>query len=78
MAPITIDKNIEMPDRPGSGGGSYPKYPWKTMDIGDSFLFPAEMKEQSVRSLPYEAGKTHGRKFTVRKTEEGFRCWRIA
>lgn len=68
---VAIDKTIPLPR-----GKTQGKYPWREMEVGDSFLFPAE------KAFPRQAARTAGqrlnRKFTVRKTDEGFRCWRIA
>jgi hypothetical protein len=60
------------------GAGRPPKYPWATMKIGDSFLFPDHLKSQSCYNIAKYGGLRNGVKFSVRKTDEGYRCWRIA
>lgn len=58
---------------------SLSRYPWREMQVGDSFLFPANVIN------PYQCARVWsssvvcpGRKYIARKTDEGIRCWRIA
>jgi hypothetical protein len=47
----------------------------RAMEVGDSFALGKGIKPTSVRVLsgsPYVPGK-----FSVRKTADGYRCWRI-
>lgn len=53
------------------------KYPWKTLEIGDSFLFPASHMSPH-QAVSYANLKFAPRKFTSRKTPEGVGCWRVA
>ena len=55
------------------------KYPFEKMKVGDSFLVPPETKYETVRYSFYRFihRKNLNWKFTVRKTPEGHRCWRI-
>ena len=70
---IKIDRDIPMPDNIGRGGIS--RYPWDTMEIGESFVI--EIKIASFRRLATHAGPRHGRKFATRKMPDGsYRCWR--
>ena len=51
------------------------RYLWHEMKVGDSFLFPPE-----VRTTPQAGGRlpqTGPAKYTLRKTAEGVRCWRV-
>lgn len=48
-------------------------YPFDTMEVGDSFL----AEEANVRSAAGQYSKRHGRKFTTRAVEGGYRVWRI-
>lgn len=54
------------------------KYPFRTMDVGQSFFVPND--GSGVRALQRRvAGSTcriKDRKFTVRQVEGGVRCWR--
>jgi hypothetical protein len=69
---IKIDDNVPMP------AGYYSiKYPWMEMEVGQSFLVPAETKLPAIRRLA-TMRRPDGRRFSVRKTPDGYRCWRIA
>lgn len=70
-----IESNITMPKPHNLHRG---KYPWREMQIGDSFLVGPEVMEPTIRAGASLAGKRHGREFAVRRTPEGLRCWRIA
>ena len=72
---IKIQKNIAMPKNLGTGR---PKYPWKELEVGESFLFPEGLGESGIHSNAQSTGKRLNRKFAIRKTPEGYRCWRIA
>lgn len=50
------------------------RYPFAVMKVKDSFL----TTDESVRAAAAQYGARHGKKFTVSKTREGFRCWRTA
>ena len=71
--PIKIDKGISMPKFNGDKG----RFPFEKMEIGDSFLFPKETEKYSVHSMTYTAGRKLNKKFSIRNTAEGFRCWRV-
>ena len=73
---ICIDKNIPIPPRIRSGGRK-PKYPWDTVEIGDSFLL-ATSNVDSAHAQAGHAAVRYGIKLSVRKTNEGYRVWRIA
>jgi len=45
----------------------------KRMKVGDSFLLPKERGRTTIINY----GRAHGMKFKMRRTEEGFRCWRV-
>ena len=71
---IKIEKNIPMP---AQKRGPPSKYRWADMEVGDSFLFPSTLSLASCRTLAWGASKRLGRKFSVMKTSDGNRCWRI-
>jgi hypothetical protein len=75
---IQIDKNVPLP-APKRGVGSA-KYPWRLLEVGDSFLFSGANKHgKSASAQAIRAGRVLGRKFTVRKMDDGsYRCWRVA
>lgn len=65
---IKIEKNKPMPQRN--------KYPFRDMNIGDSFLFPAQVKDP--HSAAAVASRNYApKKFAARVTPEGVRCWRV-
>jgi len=66
---IEIEKGIAIPERNLSSGRAC-KYPWKTMEIGDSF-FVSDTKPNSGM-----ASKIYGRKFVSRTVDGGIRVWR--
>jgi len=56
------------------------RYPWKKMEVGDSFLFPKEISHPQVGSIVAKATKRYSRmgcKYVTRKTDEGIRVWRV-
>lgn len=72
---IKIEAGIPF-ENPKGTRGTGPKYPWRTMEVGDSFLFPPRLKTAS--SQAWMANKLYSpRKFAARSTPEGVRCWRL-
>ena len=69
---IVIQKDVPVPVK--SKGK---KYPYDTMDVGDSF-FVDSANLQVMCNLNYRAGKKHERKFIARKENDGIRVWREA
>ena len=75
-----IEKGIEVPF-----GNRRTVYPFKEMEVGDSFLVtPADYEELRTvaRRIPPSAnrfGKNHNMKFSIRlmKKENGIRVWRV-
>lgn len=74
IANFKIDKNVPMP-----APYSRTKYPFRLMEIGDSFVIPDGVARQYISSYAANAGKRLGRKFSVRKAADGsVRCWRVS
>lgn len=67
-----IEKNIPLPEI-----GS--KYPYKTMEVGDSFLITNPSINNRGYPISYLPRKNSGitGKFAQRTTPEGIRVWRI-
>ncbi len=71
---IKIDRGVPMPARP-TPPGRKTRYQWEKMEVGDSFLFPRGLRGAHQQAA--QASKKYGRTFRVRKTPDGFRCWRV-
>ena len=69
-----VDRGYEMPaPRPVFG-----KYPFKTMEVGESFFVALEdmAGPKRMHSTAYNYGKRLGKKFVARRVEGGVRVWR--
>jgi hypothetical protein len=64
---IKIESGIPMPA----------KFPFAEMKVGDSFLVPESTSRNVVTVYARRHAIKTGMKFTIRKTSEGYRCWRI-
>jgi hypothetical protein len=72
---IKIEKNIPIP-APGTRGGVYP---FGQMEVGDSFLAGLSSQDKlKAASASHWFGKRNSKKFSVLKTDGGFRVWRVA
>jgi hypothetical protein len=67
---VKIEKGVPMP---GLGVGRSRKYPWREMEVGDSFVI-----QKSAYAQAQLASKRTGFKFSVRKVDGAYRVWRIA
>jgi len=67
---IEINKHIPIPPNKTKA-----PLPYKSMEIGDSFLVP-DSSLQAVCNSNYRAGKKLGMKFVAKKEEKGIRVWR--
>ena len=66
---MQIEKNIPIPT----------SYPFKDMQVGDSFLVPDGVHRSTVSVAAKRFGDKHGMKFTVRLAPgRSLRCWRTA
>lgn len=73
----TIEKNFPPPNPRRKNE----KYPFKAMDIGDSFNAGILCAAGRVRlsSAASQHASRYGKKFTTHKSEDGsVRCWRVA
>jgi len=68
MTEFTIEKDV--PIKPRS------KYPFEEMEPGDSFHFD-EWMLGAVNTAAYRYSRKLGIKLTIRKTDDGYRCWRV-
>ena len=82
---LKIEKNIPIPSREyGRNGSPKTKYPFREMEIGDSFYVSAIGKgetqaiSRNILNSASSYNKKHKRKkFTTRIVAGGIRCWRI-
>lgn len=60
-------------------GISYPaeRFPFSSMEIGDSFLLSPDTKRMTVQVAALRYRKKTGKAFAIRKTSQGYRCWRV-
>lgn len=55
------------------------KYPWLTMEVGESFAFPLTIKAESSWTITSSANRNYApRQFMTRKLNGEIRCWRVA
>lgn len=69
---IQVENNVPIPK-----GRTTNIYPYKAMDVGDSF-FIDDTDMQVVLNANWRASKRLNMKFTARKEGAGVRVWRIA
>jgi len=74
---IQIEKDVPITDGRGVGKsvGRPMKYPWPSMQVGDSFK--ADVAPDVLRASASKYGRSHGVKFVVRVDGEGSRAWRV-
>lgn len=74
---IKLDKGIPLPPRVKTGRAT--KYPWKDMEVGDSFFVPGGPGvDHSLRTSASHRGRLDACKYAVRKVANGFRVWRTS
>lgn len=70
-----IEKHIPIPQ---TRRGRKQRYPFATMEPGDSFLVADKELESKVRMSANGYGYRHSKRFVVRLVDEGVRVWRAA
>ena len=76
MTTIKIDRGVPMPEFPGHSGRT-DFYPWKKMEVGDSFLHSGN--KLAAHMLVSVTNKRFApKRFSSRKTPDGYRIWRVA
>lgn len=76
LSEIMIDKGIAIPPPRIGGLGRPAKYPWRMMQIGDSF-FVKNLDKRSISSMASLHGRMLGMKFSCRQEGDGMRVWRV-
>jgi hypothetical protein len=74
---FAIDKHVPLPPKGGRRGS---KYPFRAMEVGDSFFVPAGGATQSsLRSMAHGFTKRTSARYAFRNVDGGgFRVWRVA
>lgn len=75
MEEFKIEKGIPVPARrPGNS-----KYPFSSMEVGDSWLMTNTASRAGARSTAANIAKAKGGwKFVSRKEKDGVRFWRVS
>jgi hypothetical protein len=75
MSDFAIEKQIPLPKRHQPS-----KYPWKQMEVGDSFFVATDTKRKAIQfgAMASDTGKRLGCKFATRQVDGGIRIWRVA
>jgi hypothetical protein len=69
-----VERGIPIPPMPHPGRPY--KYPWRLLEVGDSFFVP-EGNLKTLRSAWKEASKRLGFRCSYRQEEGGIRIWRV-
>ena len=75
-----IEKDVPMPVTVSTNGGRS-RFPWKDMEVGDSFVVSGEGRGGQPRKGPPGAPKAlrdEGRVFVTAPEGDGYRVWRKA
>lgn len=73
-----LDTNVPMP-KLGKPRRANVKWPFDTMEVGDSFFVKSDFfGNTTAKVAANRKNKEGGKRFTTRKVEGGWRCWRIA
>lgn len=67
---IKIDKDIPLPVQGKD-------LPFGKMEVGDSFLVPRNISHSYMQQLVHKAQKKLAWQFSLRRTKDGPRCWRV-
>jgi hypothetical protein len=69
-----IDKNISMPE---THSGRPAKYPWLTLEVGESFVLPAPSISNARAHCTAANDRYAPKQFAARIYKGEFRVWRI-
>lgn len=74
MKAFVIEKNIPIP----AAYDRVHKWPFANMEVGDSFLVDfSEATRRKLCTASSYYGKRRGKKFSIRKLDNGIRVWRV-
>lgn len=75
MSQFKIDKKMPMP----YGGNTQCRYPWRDMDVGDSFFVPDKKITQiDSRTAQISTGFRFAKRTVEENDIKGVRIWRIS
>lgn len=74
MSEYEIEENVPLPAEHAPRGRKE-KYPWSTLEVGQSFFVP-DVSAKRMQSTASKAGGRTGRTFVARNAEGGVRVWR--
>jgi hypothetical protein len=70
---IPIDKGVPLPK-----GRREPKYPWASMEVGDSFFVPGTISTSAATAASKRLGFGFVRRSVVENGVAGIRFWRVS
>ena len=76
MKPITIDSNIPIPAR--TGRGRNPLYPFREMEVGESFFAAGKRTQIVLKCAHRHRPKLFSCRTVVENGVKGVRAWRVA
>jgi hypothetical protein len=71
---IEVEKGVAIPNV--QRRGTTPKYPWRTLEVGDSFFAPGTKASSMYRGAAAQRLAT-GFTFMCRVVDGGVRVWRV-
>lgn len=73
METLPIETGVPMPPQ------NVRRYPWDTMNVSDSFVFPDNLLPENAYKRVSQANDRYApKRFTARKMNGEVRCWRVA
>jgi hypothetical protein len=72
-----IRKDVPLPRVKREGAGRRSNYPFRQMEVGDSFVVPDELVKRVKYAARYDRD-SYGRKFSFRTVDGVTACWRTA
>lgn len=77
---VRIEKGVPIPNKCANSGNK--KYPYESMQVGDSFMIALKKDDYSytqnqARASAKSASERTGHKYTTRRVEGGVRVWRV-
>jgi hypothetical protein len=71
---FTIEKGVPLPERTERQAA----YPFRLMEVGDSFVVGDELAVKRARAAAYAFSKRTGNRFACRRVGDGWRFWRVS